>query len=198
MKSKIQLTLLILPLLLFVQFASAQVGFGPRAGINLVSAAGKNSSAMFRFGLHLGAYAKIPVAENLVFQPELLYSIRGYGYYTGYGYNSTQRLYYLDVPLLLNYGTSEGVHFIGGLQPSVLLGAKYIDNGNTTSKGKNKDDYRTMDVAAVVGVGYQAEEGFNADLRFGYGLFPLLSDDSPNRIHSFCFQLTAGYTFGGK
>jgi hypothetical protein len=188
--------LLVSLILLFGQISFAQIGFGPRVGLNMASLVGVNTNAKFKMGLHIGGYARLG-GEKVAFQPELLFSMKGYTFKSG-AFSESQSLNYIDIPLLLNLGKSQGLHFLIGAQPSFLLSAKYKlkPSGGSATTTDNKDFYKGMDMAIVTGVGYQLESGLNFDFRFAYGLVPVFDFAGASKIHNVNLQFTAGYTLG--
>jgi hypothetical protein len=174
-------------------FASAQISYGPRIGLNFPTIAGVNNNAGFKVGLHIGGYVKINLSESISFQPELLYSMKGCSYINGIGGGLS--LSYLDIPLLFNFGKK--FHFQAGVQPSLLLSAQN-KNGNTGAKTDVKSSLNGFDIAPVLGLGYALDNGFNFGLRFSYGIPDLVKNSSANSQHNFNTQLTFGYSFGGK
>lgn len=190
-------------LLLLTTVSFGQIGFGPRIGLNMANMVGVNTNTKFRPSLVIGAYAKLGLSDNIAFQPELLFSMKGAKYKNG-TYKETLAQNYVDVPLLFNFGKSQGMHFLVGPQPSFLISSK--DKSNFSGKDVITDTkklYKGMDVGALFGLGYQAEGGFNLDLRFTYGMIAVFDDAAfagftPKKIHNINLQLTAGYTIGGK
>ncbi len=199
MKKNLQITLLIAFLVSVTQLTFAQISFGPRIGLNLATWAGVNNNAAIKPGLHVGGYVKLGLGEKLAFQPELLFSMKGA---TSAGNSSVSEVIstnYLDIPLLLNFGKPSGMHFLLGVQPSILLSAqdKFKSGGNTT-KTDIKSSLNGFDVAPVLGLGYQSEGGFNTDFRLSYGIPDIIKDNTGNAQHNFNLQLTFGYTIGGN
>jgi len=179
---------------------SAQIKFGPRIGVNAATLAGVNNNAGFKLGLHAGGYVKLGLGGSVAFQPELLYSVKGFSNINNNGTNSDNlALNYLDIPLLLNIGGSKGMHFLIGAQPSFLLSAKdkYKSGGNKT-KTDVKSSFKGFDFAPVIGLGYQAEGGFCVDLRTSYGIPNIMASSAYNAQRNFVMQLTFGYTIGGN
>lgn len=200
MKKNLLIALFTSIFILLTQITVAQISYGPRLGLNMATLAGVNNNAGVRLGLLLGGYGKFSLTDNISFQPEFLYSVKGYASTN----NSSSSKYFLklnyfDIPLLLNFGQSEGVHFLLGLQPSILITAM-----NKTKSSSSKatievtDQVSGFDIAPVLGIGYQAEMGINADLRLSYGIPDILKNNTGNSQHNFLAQLTVGYSFGEK
>ena len=191
--------LLLAALLLTTNISFGQVGLGVRAGLNMADLVGVNTNAKFKAGLHIGGYAKFKMGAGSAFQAELLYSMKGY-HFSNSGYSEKQSLGYLDIPLLFNFGQDQGMHFQVGLQPSILLSAKYkytITGGSSTTTD-TKSAYKGFDLAPVLGFGYQMDNGLDFGMRFAYGMIPVFAAAGANKIHNVNLQLTVGYTLAGK
>src|SRR6478735_3849267 len=135
MKKNLLTTLIITLFISIAQLSFAQVSFGPRLGLNMATLAGVNNNAGIKLGLHIGGYVKLGLGETVAFQPELLYSVKGYSNVNNSSTSSYNlAMNYIDIPLLFNFGKSQGMHFLAGIQPSLLVSAKTKSKsgGNTT------------------------------------------------------------------
>ncbi|MFZ1947027.1 MAG: porin family protein [bacterium] len=108
----------------------ASVGIGFRVGPGLASCTGLDTmpseggpvdfqfEKTYRTGIILGGYLSFPIGQNLLIQPEVLYSTEGCGRDFGYGFSfereqvnyevqddigCTIKLNYLEIPLLAKY-----------------------------------------------------------------------------------------------
>jgi hypothetical protein len=190
--------LLVSLILLSCQISFAQIGFGPRLGLNMANQVGVNTNGKTKLGLVLGGYAKFNMGEKAAFQPELLFSMKGYTLKSP-GFEGVQSSNYIDVPLLLNLGKSQGLHWLIGVQPSFLLSAKAKSKPSTGSATTvdDKDLYKGFDMGILTGLGYQLESGLNFDFRFTYGATPVFTTASGYpKIHNINMQFTVGYTLG--
>jgi hypothetical protein len=169
----------------------SQIKFGPRIGLNYADIAGVNTNAHFKAGLHLGGYARIG-GKKFAFQPELLFSMKGYQYKNG-GYKESLNLNYIDVPLMARMGGNFG--FLLGVQPSFLLGSKYKNN-TPGSIDLPKSTFNTFDFAILTGLEYELGNGFNFGARFGFGLLPVFNSAAYKKVVNLNGQLTLGYTLG--
>jgi hypothetical protein len=199
MKRFTKLFLVVAMLVSTSQLSFSQIGFGPRLGLNLPVLVGVNTNAKFKPGLHIGGYVKLNLSEKVAFQPELLFSMKGYSYKNA-SYSEAQSLNYIDLPLTLNIGKSQGIHFLFGVQPSFLIGAKYkvkIGNADATTT-EDKDLFKGVDVGMLTALGYQLENGLNFDFRFSYGFIPVFENDAYTKLHNVNLQFSVGKTFGGQ
>ncbi len=126
--------------------------------------------------------------EKIGVRLDIMYSMHNQGYtgtlqesgVTLETYTAATHLSYLDLPLMFHLGASNGFYFEVGPQFGFLLGAKedltwsdatLLDNRS----GRDiKSDLNSMNIAAVLGLGYNVSIGglFSLDLgiRLGYGL----------------------------
>jgi hypothetical protein len=169
----------------------SQIKFGPRIGLNFSDIAGVNTNAHFKAGLHLGGYARIG-GEKFSFQPELLFSMKGYQFKNG-GYKESLNLNYIDVPLMVRMGGKLGV--LLGVQPSFLLGFKYKNN-MPGYINLPKNTFNTFDFGILSGLEYELGSGLNFGARFGFGLLPIFHSDLYKKVINLNGQLTLGYTLG--
>jgi hypothetical protein len=189
---------LMVVLLSSAHFSFSQIGFGPRVGLNLPVLVGINTNAQFKPGICIGGYAKLNMGDKVAFQPELLFSMKGYSY-SNSGQTLSQSLNYVDIPLMFNFGKSQGVHFLLGAQPSILLGAQYkykSGSGVNAITTNNKSSFKGLDMGLLTGLGYQLESGLNFDFRFSYGFMSVYSDAALIKLHNVNLQFTVGKTFG--
>ncbi|MFN3403481.1 MAG: porin family protein [Cytophagaceae bacterium] len=179
---------------LLVSYASySQIMYGPRAGWNYSVVSGVNTNANFKSGLHLGAYARLG-AKKVAFQPEVLFSMKGFTYKSAV-HTESQTLNYIDIPLMLRLGGKFGFYL--GAQPSILLGAKYKYTINGVEKKEsNKDLYNTLDLAVLTGLEFELGNGLNFGTRMGFGLLPIFNSDLYKKVINLNFQFTLGYTLG--
>jgi len=200
MKKNLLITFFTALFIFLTQLAFAQISYGPRLGLNMATVAGVNNNAGVRLGLLLGGYGKFSLTDNVAFQPEILYSVKGFASTN----NSSSSKYFLklnyfDIPLLFNFGQSEGVHFLAGIQPSFLITAmSKTKTASSKSTIEVTDQINSFDIAPVLGLGYQSEIGINADLRLSYGIPGVYKNSTGDSQHNLIAQLTVGYSFGGN
>jgi hypothetical protein len=118
-----------------------------------------------KIAFYAGAVAEAPVSEKFAVQPELFYTSMGAKMHvivSDGGYNVTENLGYLNLPLLVKYKV-EGFSVFAGPQVSYLLSAR---SKGSQSNINNNDQYKRMEVAGVLGVGYTLPNGFGIDGRY--------------------------------
>lgn len=105
----------------------SMLGIGVRAGVNLANiydVAAGDLTHKTRLGLAVGAFLSLPFGEYVGFQPELIYSQKGYrssGSILTASYEFTRRTDYLDIPLQLQIKPVPAITLLLGPQYSFLL-----------------------------------------------------------------------------
>ena len=165
---------------------NAQIQFGVKAGANfanMTNAEGSKSLVNFNGG----ALVKIPLADALSLQPEVVYSGQGAKFDGG-----KISLNYINVPVLATYTLPVGVFFQTGPQIGFLMSAKQKVDGEDAVDIKSQ--LKSTDFSWAIGAGYlvtSANIGFN--VRYNLGLSKLADGgDSKNTV----FQVGVFYLFG--
>jgi hypothetical protein len=123
-------------------------------------------------GLNIGAGLILPIVNGVAFQPELMYSNKGYKAVTPYG-EFTQRSNYIDLPLLLRLTPTPGFHLLVGPQVSFLLSTENVYNNGFTTTTQTQynsatDGYNKSLLSGVLGL--SVDLGPNAELRGRYNI----------------------------
>jgi hypothetical protein len=151
------------------------------------------SIAAFNAGLYLDA----PIAYPLSFEPEVLFSQKGYTAQTNDG-NFTSRSNFIDVPLLLKFHIVPGFNFLIGPQVSFLLSTtNTYDNGfNVTAQDHYNYGGNTTFVDGVVGVSFDLAP--NVELRARYTLDFNQNNGNGSYVPAYqnqVYQIGLGVTF---
>lgn len=187
------------------------VRFGVRAGLNVADVAGDAVQSLMgaadytqgavtremRPGFHVGLYATLPIGAGFAIEPGLSYSekgavLRGTVPVPALDFLNTQlkgtaRLAYLDVPVLAKVFVTEGFYLFAGPQASFLISGKARAEAGALGFTAYKQDFdlksqlRSVDFAAVGGLGYQFSNGLGLSAGYDYGLTSL---DSGNRFNA--------------
>jgi hypothetical protein len=131
-----------------------KVKFGLTGGLNLantVDAYNSNYSTGTIAGFNAGVYFDVPLAYPVSFEPEVLYSQKGFSGQLDGGGNFTSRSGFIDVPLLAKFHLTPGFNFLVGPQISFLTSTTntYHDIDATT-----QDNYNFNGNNTVVGVSF--------------------------------------------
>jgi hypothetical protein len=147
-----------------------RVRFGIAGGLNLADAYNAynpnyttGSIAAFNVGLTM----EVPIAYPLSFEPEVLFSQKGYSAQTNDG-NFTQRSNFIDVPLLAKFRLSPYFNFVVGPQISFPISTTNTYGSGftqTAEQNYNTTSDRTVG-GGVIGVGFDINP--NVELRFRY------------------------------
>jgi hypothetical protein len=179
--------------------------FGFKAGVNLSNVYdedGNDFVAENKVGFVGGVFISIPITKYIGFQPEFLYSQKGFKA-TGstilgdYDYNRTTT--YLDIPLQLQIKPLDIVTVLVGPQYSYLLETKNEFNGTSNTAQEddiNGDNYKKNIFGFAVG----ADLNLNPFVISVRGSFDLTKsdtdgDDTNPRYKNQVLQLTLGYAF---
>jgi Outer membrane protein beta-barrel domain len=121
------------------QTTTKSFNFGVKVGANysnVYDSQGEKFNADGKYGLAAGAFASIPLGSVLGFQPEVLYSEKGFkatGSILGSNYDLTRTTGYLDVPLLLAIKPANAITILVGPQFSFLVNEKNSFTSTATS-----------------------------------------------------------------
>ena len=148
--------------------------YKPRVGIegglsiaNTVSSYNENYSTNTIMGFNAGITVDIPLVYSLSFEPEVLFSQKGYEASTTDG-TLTQRNNYIDVPLLAKFRLVRGFNFLVGPQLNFpVTSTTTFNNGfNTSSETSYTDTNNKSYVAGVVG--FSIDLNPNVDIHARY------------------------------
>ncbi len=186
--------LLVFVVLAITASSFAQTKFGIKAGVNFANLSGDDVDMDSKTGLVLGAFAKFELSENFAFQPELLYSAQG-AKASEEGIDITDKINYLNVPLMAKFYPTSGFSIQAGPQVGFLLSAKEKWEGDGTSIEDDKKDYmKGIDFGLNFGLGYELPMGLGFDLRYNLGLTNIADSDETD-IKNRAIQLTASWAF---
>ncbi len=160
--------LCLMPVSLLAQDAGAGVSMdlGVKVGVNLATLNGEGESPGRRTGFIGGGHLTISLPNSMFyFQPELLYSMKGFSESQD-GTSATLALDYIDIPLLV------GIHFDtgGSVTPRIFAGPQASINASCKLKGDQDGDSASFDCdSELVGEIFSAKSVL-FDLLFGAGL----------------------------
>jgi hypothetical protein len=112
--------------------SSDKLQFGLKAGANfsnVYDSKDQEFNADYKVGFAAGAFLAIPIGKYLGFQPEILFSQKGYkasGTFISIPYEFTHTTNYIDVPLLFALKPSALVTLLAGPQFSFLVKQKDV------------------------------------------------------------------------
>jgi opacity protein-like surface antigen len=149
-----------------------KVRVGITGGLNVsntINAVNSNYSTGAIAGFNAGLFLNLPLIYPLSFQPEVLYSEKGFAAVTNDG-NFTQHANYVDVPLLLKFKLSPTFNFLIGPQISIPVSTtNTYDNGFVVTAENSYSTYGESTVLdGVVGVSFDLSP--DVELRARYTL----------------------------
>lgn len=158
--------------------------FGLKAGLNLSKFNQPNYDNIA--GFNAGAFAHVHLSRHFALQPEVVYSQQG----SKLPNNETQRVNYINIPVLGQYMFAGGLRLQTGPQIGLRTSAT-IKNGDHESD--NNNSYTNADVAWSFGVGFLSPIGLGVDARYNLGLTDITKNayDIKNRV----FQVGLFYQF---
>lgn len=176
--------------LLFLIFSiglisTAQAQFGVRAGYNSSNFSDTNFDS--KHGFHVGAYYKIK-APVVAIEPGIQFTQKGYtGMDAASGDDITEKVNYIDVPVLVRVNLLPILNVFAGPQGSVLISRDY-ELGNTSDS--STEVIKGYDIGAVLGLGVNLPLGLNLQASYDLGLSDLnyFNTDVKNRV----FKLSLG------
>ena len=177
---------------------------GAKAGGNLsdvYDSRGENFKANPKLGFAVGGVIGIPFGKYVGFQPEVLFSQKGYqstGTMLGGTYTDTRTTSYLDIPLQIQFKPAEFITFLGGVQYSYLLHQKdvFVFGANSTAQDQQfkNDNVRKNIFGAVFGLDINVDHFILS----GKGCWDLQNNVGNGssytpRYKNIWFQITVGF-----
>ncbi len=135
-----------------------QLQLGAKVGFNysnVYDSKGEGFNADPKFGFAAGAFLAIPFGQYLGFQPELLFSQKGFkatGNVLGINYDFTRTTSFIDIPLLLQLKPGRTVTLLIGPQYSYLINQKDDFTNTTIEQDFKNDNIRKNIMCFVVGI----------------------------------------------
>jgi hypothetical protein len=169
------------------------VKFGVKGGLNLASLSGEDADeAKMKIGFHVGGLVQLPVAEQLMIQPELVFSAQGAK--DEDDDDNKLNLGYINVPVLAKYQSTSGFFGETGPQLGILLSAKSKFEGGSNDV---KDAMKKIDFSWAFGIGYQTASNVGVNVRYNLGLSKIY-DEGEAKVKNSVFQIGVFYIFDTK
>lgn len=184
--------------------AQSKITYGPKAGLTLANLYGDdNSETDSKIGFAGGGFLSIQASDQIVIQPELLYTTKGAKFDT-LGLELKLKLNYIEVPILIKWmfpteGTVKPSLFIGGA-PAFLASAKAeVSVGGAAVEADIKDITKSFDFGVIVGGGLDFAAGsgtFAIDVRYTLGLTSIDDTGFDEDVKNKAFSASIGYAIG--
>ena len=174
--------------------------WGVKTGANLTTIRTDEQSIDYnaKVAFFLGVLAEFEVADRVYIQPELFFSQQGANYYTPTcflcpsGPSGKVNLNYLNIPVMAKFKLSDAFFIEAGPQAGILLSAKWKEDGQ--AREDIKDEIKSTDFGAGLGVGFEFDSGLFLGARFNYG-FNNISELANTNIHNSVLSLSIGWMF---
>lgn len=191
---------------LYAQEKTSIFNFGIKAGgnySNVYDSQGEQFKADGKYGAAFGGFVSISFGKLLGFQPEVLYSEKGFkstGTVLGSNYEMTRSTGYIDVPFLLAIKPLNMLTILVGPQFSFLVNEKNSFTTSTTSilqEQEFKNDNVRKNILCLTGGVDLNFSHFVLGARAGYDLEQNNGDGTSTtpRYKNAWYQATIGYRF---
>lgn len=180
----------------FAQHAVGSFTLQPKVGMNVASLT-KSDNFDSRIGLAAGVEGEYQVSDIFSLSLGAIYSQQGNKIdktIAGQSFKYTNKLDYVNVPVMANVYVVPGLAVKLGVQPGFNVNSKGKAVANTVIGSTDKSfelDAKSVDFSIPVGLSYEYK-GVVLDARYNWGLTKVGDgSDSKNSV----FQFTLGYKF---
>jgi len=181
----------------------AQTSLGIKAGANASTVFTKNNASGTPFemnikgpvaGYYIGVFKSIDLVSRIGFRPELILSRKGFRSEMPHlpNNNTTTRFYYLNLPLLLSYKSTEKFSLLAGPEIGYLLRSSAINEENSEAY-ESFDSKKKSDVGIALGLNYNLSPGIAVELRYSHGFTRLSPYKSLTDMQNRAVQLGLAY-----
>ena len=175
----------------FAQHAVGSFNLQPKVGVSIANLTDNNSSDA-RVGLVAGVEGEYQASDIFSVSAGVLYSMQG-AKYDAFGAKSTEKLDYINVPIMANVYVVKGLAVKLGVQPGFKVNDK-LDLRMPVLGGALVDlKAKSVDFSIPVGISYEYNN-FQVDARYNWGLTKVFDVDKLDQKNS-VFQVTLGYKF---
>ena len=175
----------------FAQHAVGSFNLQPKVGVSIANLTDNNSSDA-RVGLVAGVEGEYQASDIFSVSAGVLYSMQG-AKFDAFGAKSTEKLDYINVPIMANVYVVKGLAVKLGVQPGFKVNDK-LDLRMPVLGGALVDlKAKSVDFSIPVGISYEYNN-FQVDARYNWGLTKGFDVDKLDQKNS-VFQITLGYKF---
>lgn len=172
----------------FAQHAVGSFNLQPKVGVSIANVTEFKGTDP-RVGLVAGLEGEYQATDIVSVSAGVLYSMQGAKGDWGNLIDATNRLDYINVPIMANVYVVKGLAVKLGVQPGFNVSNKISANNRATFDNLVKA--QSVDVAIPVGVSYEYNN-FQLDARYNWGVSKAYKfDKAKNSV----FQITLGYKF---
>lgn len=172
----------------FAQHAVGSFNLQPKVGVSIANVTEFKGTDP-RVGIVAGLEGEYQATDIVSVSAGVLYSMQGAKGNWGNLIDATNRLDYINVPIMANVYVVKGLAVKLGVQPGFNVSNKISANNRATVDNLVKA--QSVDVAIPVGVSYEYNN-FQLDARYNWGVSKAYKfDKAKNSV----FQITLGYKF---
>lgn len=172
----------------FAQHAVGSFNLQPKVGVSIANVTEFKGTDP-RVGIVAGLEGEYQATDIVSVSAGVLYSMQGAKGNWGDLIDATNRLDYINVPIMANVYVVKGLAVKLGVQPGFNVSNKISANNRATFDNLVKA--QSVDVAIPVGVSYEYNN-FQLDARYNWGVSKAYKfDKAKNSV----FQITLGYKF---
>ena len=172
----------------FAQHAVGSFNLQPKVGVSIANVTEFKGTDP-RVGLVAGLEGEYQATDIFSVSAGVLYSMQGAKGDWGNLINATNRLDYINVPIMANVYVVKGLAVKLGVQPGFNVSNKIAANNRNTFDNLVKA--QSVDVAIPVGLSYEYNN-FQLDARYNWGVTKVYEG---SKVKNSVFQITLGYKF---
>ena len=180
----------------FAQHAVGSFNLQPKVGVSIANLTEVKGSDP-RVGLVAGVEGEYQASDIFSVSAGVLYSMQGSKYeyeLLNQKYKSTNKLDYINVPIMANVYVTKGLAVKLGVQPGFNVSSSNKQEVNTfAGSGSSTFDVKakSVDFSFPVGLSYEYSN-FQLDARYNWGLTKAFEN---GKAKNSVFQITLGYKF---
>jgi len=172
----------------FAQHAVGSFNLQPKIGVSIANLTEFKDTDP-RIGVVAGVEGEYQASDIISVSAGVLYSMQGAKGNIGNSNDATNRLDYINVPIMANVYVVKGLAVKLGVQPGFNVSNKI--KKNNLNAVDNSIKAQSVDVSIPVGLSYEYSN-FQLDARYNWGVSKALKwSDAKNSV----FQITLGYKF---
>ena len=177
----------------FAQHAVGSFNLQPKIGVSIANLTDMKDSDP-RVGLVAGVEGEYQASDIFSVSAGVLYSMQGAKANIGNLIDATNRLDYINVPIMANVYVVKGLAVKLGIQPGFKVSSSVKTDLNTSigsTTGSRDIKAQSVDFSIPVGVSYEYSN-FQLDARYNLGLTKVFENGKDKNS---VFQITLGYKF---
>lgn len=180
----------------FAQHAVGSFNLQPKVGVSIANLTELKDTDP-RVGVVAGVEGEYQASDIISVSAGVLYSMQGYKYEYNSGiqnYKSTNKLDYINVPIMANVYVTKGLAVKLGVQPGFKVSGSKNSELNTifgSFGGTHDVKAKSVDFSIPVGLSYEYNN-FQLDARYNWGLTKAFEN---GKAKNSVFQITLGYKF---